>query len=124
MNEFELIEAIQAVVANLNTNFISLMTVISGYLVVAYIAGDKLSRSQSAIVTLLFLVLAVLVIVTQYYLMLEASELYSRLIAVEPEWPVQIRTAGAYVLMAVWVSIVLACLKFMHDKRPKKTKKI
>ncbi len=64
MTEFELVDAIQSVMANATANFTGLVTLITGYLVVAYIVGSKLSKLQNSIITSLFLIISMLIINT------------------------------------------------------------
>jgi hypothetical protein len=56
MTEYELVDAYASTSALGTTALTFYLTVVSGYLVVAYFAGDELTRNQAVFVTALFVV--------------------------------------------------------------------
>ena len=112
----------QAAVSEMISNSMSLsvafmtlyLTVVSGYLVVAYLAGAKLSRFQSGFITLLFVVFACHFIVSSYGAFEAAYMLHQTHFPGDVLGPsaVMNRTLAVFQLLGI-----LGCLKFMRDVR-------
>ena len=60
MTESELVEAITSYLAAAQAGTATLISLLSAYLIVAYLAGDKLTRSQVLVVTALYLYVTIM----------------------------------------------------------------
>ena len=91
------------------------VTVTSGYLLVAYLAGKDLTRLQAVIISVLYVTFAIfntIAVVTYFQNAFYFGHTYGAGRA--PYWPVY----GLGVLFSLGI---LACLKFMWDVRRPKT---
>jgi hypothetical protein len=91
------------------------ITITSGYLLVAYLAGKYLTRLQTVIISVLFIVLATFntIAVVSYF---ENAFYFGHTYGAGrvPYWPV-------YGMGTLFSLGILACLKFMWDVRHPKT---
>ena len=117
MNQFELVESIQAVLANSISMFVAFVSVVSAYAIVAYLVGAKLKKLQLVLLNSLFVIVAALLTLSQYSLLSMYLELTNRLNTIDPNWPDSIEYWEIVVIPLLWVVIVLGCLKFMWDAR-------
>ena len=91
------------------------VTVTSGYLLVAYLAGKELTRLQAVIISVLFVTLATfntIAVVSYFQSAFYFGHTYGAGRA--PYWPV-------YGLGTLFFLGIFACLKFMWDVRHPKT---
>lgn len=117
MTEYELVDAIAAYSSNLVTFFTVYLTLLSGYLVTAFVAGPRLSSAQVSILNVGFFISACLLtfsvagagIIRAHYT-LELLEL----VADSPQRPVRWLVVAFPILMA---GGVLASLYFMWSSR-------
>ena len=87
------------------------VTVSSGYLLVAYLAGKDLTRMQAVIITVLYVTFATfntIAVVSYFQTAFYFGHTYGAGLA--PYWPV-------YGLGSLFALGILACLKFMWDVR-------
>ena len=122
MTEYELYSAISYFNAQSVSTFALFFTQISGYLLVAYLLGAKLSRSQISILNLIYVLTAVLEIWIVFGGTSVAATLAEELRGINPETPVTVNMGTAYLASAILVFALLASLKFMWDVRRKATK--
>jgi hypothetical protein len=91
------------------------VTVTSGYLLVAYLVGRDLTRLQTTIITVLYVVFAAMntfAVVSFFQSAFYFGNTYGAGLA--PSWP-------AYGTGTLFILGILACLKFMWDVRHSKT---
>jgi hypothetical protein len=118
MTESELIEAITSYFDIAVAALTLYVTICSGYLLVAYMAGGNLTNSQAFIVSTLYCFVATVTTYAfrtwslrsfEYLAFQKSSELSSIELGIAP-------TLGS-VLTVIMFAGVLACLKFMWDVR-------
>ena len=98
------------------TTFALYLTLISGFLAVAYLAGGKLTRWQTAITSVGFVVSASFFIFAAYGYMSRAVFLIGKTSA-EYQSGVMASNAAIGLVMSIFVLGILASLKFMWDVR-------
>ena len=121
MTEGELIQAAQATWANVITLTTVAITLLSGYIIVAYLAGKELERSQVLIVNSLYLLLFLFVLMGIYSLSIRATEMAALSVQISEQ-----RNLGPTLwlplgVVAIFAFCLLASLKFMWDVRHPKT---
>ena len=121
MTEPELVEALTSYLAAAQSGTTTLIGLLSAYLIVAYLAGDKLTRSQVLLVTALYLYVTAMGIVGTYGSMSRATHYAGELNALNPNDVMYLTdyTAGMSAFGAV--ACVLASLWFMWSVRHPKT---
>jgi len=121
MTEAELLQSAQAVYSNLNEVMATAITLISGYLVAAYLAGKDMTSSQVALINTLYLLILAMMLGGVVSLGLQGGEMATLALAKTAE-----RTVAPNPLFPIFIAAVLgfcaiATLKFMWDIRhPKK----
>ena len=94
------------------------ITVVSGYLIISYLVGAKLSKMQNIIVSILFITSALFMILG-VYLHMQRAHYWANLYSSNP---------NVYLYSVVCTSIflmgIIAALKFMHDIRKNKVSDI
>jgi hypothetical protein len=119
MSEAEVLQAAQAAWSNVLSIAAMQLTLLSGYLIVAYVVGRELSRSQVVIVNLLYLTMYGLLAFASYTFVMRAAHLMQYAVELSnqrltPAWP-----KVAIVTSVVFVLAMVASLKFMWDIRHK-----
>jgi hypothetical protein len=103
---------------NLSLAFMTLyLSVVTGYLVVAYLAGSKLSRFQVTFVTILFVVFSVHLTVSSYGAFEAAYIAHLKYFPDEVIGPSPILNRGLAVFQ---LAGIIGCLTFMWDVRKSK----
>jgi hypothetical protein len=94
-----------------------LITVISGYLIVAYVVGAHLAKGQIIIINFLYIFFATLLWYANSAALFKQVEIVEQLRAIQPDafYPAGYEVAFAVALVTYLV--VLASLKFMWDIR-------
>ena len=121
MTEAELWELILMSQSNMATFMALYFSVVSGYLIVSYLVGDKLTTLQSTLISGLFVIFGLLCTLGTVaflgraaFLLQFTDETYrSPLSVVIPYTP--------FITAAILLIGVVACLKFMWDVRHPKT---
>ena len=121
MTEYEAVELGQIYFANFISTNVLFISLITGYLVIAYVVGSTLKLSQVSIINGIFLVVVAwstwagfaYVMGGAYYAAVGGS--------MNPERVIYAGPMIGYVTVAVYVFVTLACLKFMWDVRHPKT---
>lgn len=90
-------------------------TAVSGYLIAAYLVGDKLTRSQLLITSTLFVVIALSMTFTSFGLSERAIQL-----EIEFEGERDALDSVSYIMLTAQLLGILAALKFMFDIRKPK----
>jgi len=125
MTEYEILDLFRGYVEMEAVSFTLFLTLASGYLIVAHLAGARLSRLQTIIVSVLFVAGATLQTwaIQQYQLaireLLDAKEKISPLTAFQAD----VASSSATDVFAVLMSLgIIASLWFMWSVRHPKTK--
>jgi uncharacterized protein (TIGR00369 family) len=93
------------------------MTVTSGYLVVAYLAGEKLSRSQIAVISTLYIFMASTATYGLYAFVARGSAFALKHSAIDPGMVVYATPVLSIVLSATLAGGIIASLLFMWNIR-------
>ena len=119
MSESELMEVAQAVWANAIAIGAIFITILSGYLIVAYTAGAAMNSSQIRIVNSLYIALNLFLIGSFLGFAINAAELESLAIDMSTQRKVFPLPYFSYGFSVVFLFCHVASLKFMNDVRPK-----
>jgi hypothetical protein len=121
MTEAELMELVQALWANYLSTMGLFISVISAYLIIAYIAGARLTKQQAVLVNILMGVFTGFSVTAMHGFSVSATE--ATLLAVEMSAQ-RTKIGLTYVpelTLTVFPAIILASYKFMWDVRHPKT---
>ena len=120
MTEYEIADIAASVLANFLTSLTVFLSIVSAYVISAFVAGQRLSKIQLSIVNLCFLVSAeilgylVISLFRRFFGLVQSIELERGLIGeVDFTWP----------LFALLLIIVLGSLIFMWSVRSEDTKR-
>lgn len=122
MTAYELADLAQSNFANGTSAFAVFLSVVSAYIVAAYLVGAKLTRIQSRIVTILFLLISIF---NSWTIAAYASGGARLSQLASPDDPNQFFRPGPWVAPLIGIAcllIVVMALKFMWDVRHPKTK--
>ena len=117
MTEAELIESAHLAYGNFIASSALFWTIIVSYLVAAYMAGSKLTRSQIVIVNGLFLIISVISVLIIFNFFYTAMEYTLRANEINPERVRFVSRNFHLAIPMVYTVVVVACLKFMWDVR-------
>jgi len=117
MSEAELLEIANIMWGNTISILGLAITLISGYLIVAYIAGANMTRSQAVIINILYIGLALFLILSMMSFSYSAGELATTAFEMSTQLTTPPRTMLAYALGTFVAFCVAASLKFMWDIR-------
>jgi hypothetical protein len=121
VTEAELIQTAQAIWGNMISMTTIEITLLTGYIIVAYMAGKDLNRSQVTIVNTLYVLLSIFALMGMYTMSMRATEMAVLSIGIS-----EYRTLGPTLwlplgVVVIFVFCILASLKFMWDVRHPKT---
>lgn len=117
MTEAELIQAAQATWANVISLTVLQISLLSGYLVIAYLAGKDLTKSQVLIVNGLYILLSWFILTTMYALSNRATEMAVLSIELSDTRTLEPQNWLPLGIIAIFVVCLCASLKFMWDVR-------
>ena len=116
MTEVEAVTLTQSILANAGNSYTVFLTLLSGYLLVAHLAGKTLTSSQLAIITTLY-VLSIGYSVFVWYGFVRAG-LYYQGVAAELRGTLNFSDErGAFFGLFLNILIAMAPLKYMWDVR-------
>ena len=116
MTEVEAVTLTQSILANAGNSYTVFLTLISGYLLVAHLAGKTLTRSQLTIITVLY-ALSIGYTIFVWFGFSQAG-LYYQGIAAELRGTMNFSDErGAIFGLMLNIAIALAPLKYMWDVR-------
>jgi hypothetical protein len=121
MTEADLIEAIAAFNSSAQSWMGLYMSILSAYLIVAYLAGRNLTRSQMTIISICFATFAFL---TAYSSVANATRILEFSNELRELNPSRVYAVNSWIIIAVEVLLyggVIVALKFMWDVRHPKT---
>ena len=121
MTEAELMELVQSVWANYLSTMALFISVISAFLIIAYIAGGRLTRQQVILVNTLMGIFTGFGVAGMYGFSLTGTEAMLLAIEISTQRTKIGITTVPEITLTVFPAIVLACYKFMWDVRHPKT---
>jgi uncharacterized membrane protein YqjE len=111
MSEYELVDLLNSTMSLLLSGLVAYISIVSAYLVVAYLAGSKLTKQQAIVVSLLLIFGAGLCIFALWGVSTRVGFTVLALNAVNPGYPVAF---GAGYREALVVSCVLGLIASLH----------
>jgi hypothetical protein len=117
MTEYELFDAYYSVQAVFGAGATFYLTVLSGYLIVAYMAGKDLSVFQLMVISVGFVCIEFGVINVQARRVGEIQRLQAALADINPDYGTPVPDAVAFVMLCVAIAGVLSALAFMWNSR-------
>jgi hypothetical protein len=121
MTESELVEAITGYLAAAQTGGSTLISLLSAYLIVAYLAGDKLTRSQVLVVTALYIYVTLGTVIGAFGSLSKARHYAAELKALNPNEVIYLTEYIAGLSVVGAVACLSASLWFMWSIRHPKT---
>jgi hypothetical protein len=121
MTEYELMDLMLTAVDGGTAVIGTILTVVSGYLIVAWLIGDKLTTAQMTMVNLLLICTAPIMIWGWLGRYLVALDLQDQLLVLAPQTTERVSMYVIIVFPIILSILILGSLKFMWDIRhPKK----
>ena len=117
MTEAELIQTAQEAWSNVINILALLITVISAYLVVAYVVGKDLTKSQVALINVLYGAFAGFGIFAVHRFSLAANEMGKLALEMSTQRTLGPSDAVPLGFLVVLIPILVGCYKFMWDIR-------
>jgi hypothetical protein len=117
MTEYELIDALNSTVELMINTFSAYVGATSAYLVCAYLAGARLTRSQCSVISTLYVVSALVGVLALFAMGSSAGELAYQLSQLNPGKSYGMQSLVRNALTVVCAGGIPACLKFMWDVR-------
>ena len=121
MTEAELIESWALFLANSQSAMTLYLSILSGYLIIAYLVGNKLSRMQAGLISTLFFFSTAYCTTILTIWWQRALEFASEANEINPERIVSNFQGFVFVTGGLFLLGILACLYFMWDVRHPKT---
>ena len=121
MTEAELGELIVSYSGLVATYLTTYLTVVSGYLITAYIAGKRFSTSQVTLLSCLFVVATAMLTMAVFASSLRWLSYIEKLKQLVPDESYPMNLPFAYIVCFICIAGILAGLKFMWDVRHPKT---
>ena len=119
MTEYELADLLNSVSADSLVFIPVILTVVSGYLIVSWLVGEKLSTSQVVLVNSLFIG-AILIFAMAWNVRIEVAISYqNELLEINPDRATLVNPWLQPSVFILGISAVAGCLKFMWDIRSK-----
>jgi hypothetical protein len=118
MSQYELLDLAQSALSNSTASYAIFLSIVSGYLITAYLVGSELTRAQVSLLTTLFLIVTALATwamcafnywADQYSTMARGEGVASTIMSTQPFIPIM--------LAAINILTVAACLFFMRNIR-------
>lgn len=122
MSEYELVESVGIYISNSIGSISVYLTIVSAYLVAAFIAGDRLTGRQVIIVNTLFIAGAGIFTYTTVGLLLRQRYFVIELAQLQSDTVLPGTAPLAPIIGLIQLGGIAACLKFMWDVRHAKTK--
>ena len=121
MTEAELVEHLMAWFAQISGDADRYFTLVSAYLIVAYLVGNKLSLLQLSIINTLYVLWTGGIIVGSFSAVESLGIIEDRLALLNSDFDGSRGVTGVYNVIAVYLGGVLASLIFMWSVRHPKT---
>ena len=117
MTEYELIDSLNSTMSLMQSTFVTYVSFVSAYLIVAYLVGRNLSKQQTTIVSILFLFGAGLTIIALWGLGTRVGFTVQALYAANPDYPVKFPKGYSEALVTCCLLGLIASLQFMWKIR-------
>ena len=117
MTEFELIEATGVYISASIASVSLYLTIISAYLITAYITGQKLNSSQVLVVNILFITAALIFTYSTIGMLFRQQYFAKQLAEIETDTLVAGTAPLGIIMSIIQLGGIIACLKFMWDIR-------
>jgi len=121
MTEYELTDAINSTMSVYASTFTLYLTIISAYLIAGFVVGQKLSKQQFVIVSILFFFASGLVVLAMSGLGSRLAHTADALRLVNADHPIKFNTMYINVLNVILILGMIASFKFMWDIRHPKS---
>jgi hypothetical protein len=121
MTEYELTDAINSSMSVYASTFTLYLTVISAYLIAGFMAGDRLSKQQFIIISVLFFFASGLTVFALYGAGARITYAADALRLADAENPIKFNAMFNYVLAAICTLGIIASFKFWWDIRHPKS---
>ena len=121
MTEYELLDSVANYTEAGTSALMAYLTIVSGYLVAAYVAGRNLNGMQNAIVSILFLFMTSMFSFSAFANFSRAAVVVDKLEAMNPSEKFFLDAWVAQATLAILVVGIIASLKFMWDIRHEKS---
>ncbi|MDB4542665.1 hypothetical protein N9241_00330 [bacterium] len=121
MTEADLIEAINATLDIHLSTLLAYLSIVSAYLIAAFIAGDKLTSLQSVIVSTLFIFASTMCALALWGSGSRISYMVDALLLADPSHPIIYSNNFRNGMTLLCLLGIAASLKFMWDIRHPKT---
>jgi len=121
MTEYEILDVIISFLSAALTTMALYLTAVTGYIVAAFIAGDRLTMLQVTIVNILFLFVAGVFTFGTTGNLIRQSNYVEKLLAISPEEPVLLSAGIIWFIGITMLLGILASLSFMWSVRHPKT---
>lgn len=118
MSQYELLELAQSALSNSTASYAIFLSIVSGYLITAYLVGANLTRTQVGLLTILFLLVTAIATwamsafvywADQYSTMARGESVPSTILSTQPFLPILVATVN--------ILTVAGCLFFMWNIR-------
>ena len=117
MSEYEMMDSITSLMQLYLAQFLAFITILSAYLIAAFISGNVLSHQQFIIFTVLFLFSAGLVVLAMWGAASRIAHMADVLRVAFPDHPIIFTDSYRNALTGMCTLGILASLKFMWDTR-------
>jgi hypothetical protein len=121
MTEYELTDAINSTMSVYASAFTQYLTIISAYLIAGVIAGDRLTREQFIIISVLFFFASGLTVFAMSGAGTRIAYTADALRLADVENPIRFKAAFNYALAAISTLGIIASFKFWWDIRHPKS---
>jgi len=123
MTEYEIRDLMTGVLGNATPVTTLYISVISGYLIIAWLVGRQLTRPQVILINIFFTLFSTMLAFRWGVSMRTVIAYREMVLEINPEavFMSQITSGGVLALQCVYLAIVFASLKFMWDVRHPKT---
>ncbi len=122
MTEFELTESIGIFLSNGLSSISVYLTLVSAYLVVAFVAGDRLTRPQVLIISTLFVTGTLIFTYSSVGMLVRQRYFATKLAEIQTDTWLAGTVPMAPIIGALLLGGICASLKFMWDVRHPKAK--
>ena len=121
MTEAELISAAQAAWGNVISMISLFITLLSGYLIVAYLAAANMTSSQTGIVNTLYILISAFLLASIYTLSTRATEMASLSVEMSTQRVLEPQLWLPLGVICIFIFCIVASLKFMWEVRHPKS---
>ena len=122
MTEYELVDNALTYYNSAMAAFAMYITVLSGYVIAAFVAGERLNRAQVSIVNALFVCITVFLTIGTVACYSRTSEYAIRLLEFDPNRAARFNEFVPMYIGVIQILGIVSCLYFMWSSRHTKAK--